>query len=101
MPNQAYALEWLNLAKKNLETARLLIREKHYTDSIALEVHQTVEKTLKAVFAYHSVAIPRTHSLTILFRFVSEKFHIDNSGIDELIVISDYYRLIVTPDRNI
>ena len=91
MPNQAYALEWLNLAKKNLETARLLIREKHYTDSIALEVHQTVEKTLKAVFAYHCVAIPRTHSLTILFRFVSEKFHIDNSGIDELIVISDYY----------
>lgn len=37
MPNQTYALEWLNLAKRNLDTARLLIRENHYTDSIAIE----------------------------------------------------------------
>jgi HEPN domain-containing protein len=91
MPNQAYALEWLNLAKKNLETARLLIREKHYTDSIALEVHQTIEKSFKAVYAYHGVAIPRTHSLTILFNFVCEKIQIDKSNIDDIIVISDYY----------
>ncbi len=91
MPNQAYALEWLSLAKKNLDTARLLIRENHYTDSIALEIHQTIEKSFKAVFAYHSIAIPRTHSLTILFRFVCEKIQIDKSRIDELIVISDYY----------
>ena len=33
MPNQTYALEWLNLAKRNLDTARLLIRENHYTHS--------------------------------------------------------------------
>ena len=91
MPNKAYALEWLNLAKKNLDTARLLIKENHYTDSIALEIHQTIEKSFKAVFAYHSIAIPRTHSLTILFRFVCEKIQIDESRIDELIVISDYY----------
>jgi HEPN domain-containing protein len=36
MPNRTYALEWLNLAKRNLDTARLLIRENHYTDSIAI-----------------------------------------------------------------
>ena len=49
MPNQTYALEWLNLAKRNLDTARLLIRENHYTDSIAIEIQQTIEKSFKAV----------------------------------------------------
>jgi len=33
MPNQTYALEWLNLAKRNMDTARLLICEYHYTDN--------------------------------------------------------------------
>lgn len=91
MPNPAYSLEWLSLAKKNLDTARLLIRENHYTDSIALEIHQAIEKSFKAVYAFHGVTIPRTHSLAILFNFVYEKVRIDKSKIDMLIVISDYY----------
>jgi len=36
MPNTTYALEWLSHANRNLETARLLLRENHYTDSIAI-----------------------------------------------------------------
>jgi len=32
MPNKTYALEWMGLALRNLETARLLIREEHFTD---------------------------------------------------------------------
>jgi HEPN domain-containing protein len=40
MPNKTYANEWLNMAKKNLETAELLFREQHYTDIIALEIHK-------------------------------------------------------------
>ncbi len=72
MPNQAYALEWLSLAKKNLDTARLLIRENHYTDSIALEIHQTIEKSFKAVFAYHGVTIPRTHSFPYYLTSISK-----------------------------
>ena len=71
MPNQTYALEWLNLAKRNLDTARLLIRENHYTDSIAIEIQQTIEKSFKAVYAYYGINIPRTHALSILFNFVN------------------------------
>jgi HEPN domain-containing protein len=46
MPNITYAREWLQLAKRNLETARLLLREDHFTDSIAIELQQTIEKNL-------------------------------------------------------
>ena len=40
MPNQTYALEWIDLARKNLETAKLLVRENHYTEIIAIEIQQ-------------------------------------------------------------
>jgi len=36
MPNLAYSLEWYNLARRHLETAAVLLRENHYTDSIAI-----------------------------------------------------------------
>ncbi|TSA32722.1 MAG: HEPN domain-containing protein [Porphyromonadaceae bacterium] len=91
MPNKIYSLEWLNLANRNLETARVLLRENHYTDSIAIEIHQTIEKSFKAVYAYFGISIPRTHTLTVLFNFVSEKIPFDNIDIEDIITISDYY----------
>ena len=91
MPNQTYALEWLNLAKRNLDTARLLIRENHYTDSIAIEIQQTIEKSFKTVYAYYGITIPRTHALTILFNFVNEKIPLKETDIEVIITISDYY----------
>jgi HEPN domain-containing protein len=91
MPNLAYSLEWHNLASRHLETAAVLLRENHYTDSIAIEIHQALEKSFKSVYAYFSVAIPRTHSLTILYRFVQERIQLRNVDIDEIITISDYY----------
>ena len=50
MPNRTYALEWLTLAKRNLENAQLLFDENHYTDIIAIEIHHSIEKTLKSIF---------------------------------------------------
>jgi HEPN domain-containing protein len=91
MPNRTYALEWLNLSKRHQDTARLLIRENHYTDSIAIEVQQTIEKSFKAVYAYYGINIPRTHALTILFNFVNQKIPLEELDIDVIITISDYY----------
>jgi HEPN domain-containing protein len=91
MPNRTYAMEWLHLANRNIETARLLLRENHFTDSIALEVHQAVEKTFKSVFAFYGVSIPKTHSLPVLFNFVREKMPMEKYDIEDIIVISDYY----------
>jgi len=91
MPNKTYALEWMNLAYKNLLTARLLIRENHFTDSIAIEIHQSIEKSFKAVYAYLGITIPRTHLLMLLFNFVAEHVKLNNINQEDIIVISDYY----------
>jgi len=91
MPNKTYALEWLEHAGRNLETARLLIREKHFTDSIAIEIQQALEKAFKSVWAYYGVRVPKSHSLPLLFNFVNEKVKPENVAIEDLITISDYY----------
>jgi HEPN domain-containing protein len=91
MPNRTYAIEWYELAYRNLETARVLIREKHFTDSIALEIQQALEKSFKAIYAYHGISIPRTHALPLLFSFVQEKTGLTKEITEDLIIISDYY----------
>ena len=60
MANKQYALEWLELAKHNLEAADLLFNSEHYTDVIGIEIHQAIEKTIKAVYAYNNIKIPMT-----------------------------------------
>jgi HEPN domain-containing protein len=91
MPNKTYALEWLDRSKRNLDTAVLLFSHNHYTDVIAIDIQQTLEKAFKAVYAYYGISIPRTHTLLPLFEFVITKIEISGVTIDDILVISDYY----------
>ncbi len=91
MPNKPYAIEWLEISKRNLDTAILLFSHNHYTDVIAIDIHQTLEKAFKAVYAYYGISIPRTHALLPLFEFVKTKIEISEVNIDDILIISDYY----------
>lgn len=92
MLNTTYALEWLELSRRNLETAKLLLRENHYTDIIAVELHQSVEKSFKAALALHSVRIPKTHDLMVLFDRIDTLIKIENKWDNNLLIINDYYQ---------
>lgn len=100
MPNKIYANEWLNLSEKNLETARLLLRENHFTDIIAIEIHQTIEKAFKAVLAFHGLKIQRTHSLPFLYNLINPFLLLPDVTLEELVVISDYYETEKYPGPN-
>jgi len=91
MPNQKLALEWFLFAHKNLETAQLLMRENHYTDVIAFDLQQAIEKALKAVYAYNNENVPRIHSLDVLFNYASAFIPFSNVDIKQLFTVSDYY----------
>lgn len=91
MPNYQYASEWLNFARKHLETAKLLLRENHYTDIIAIELHQTIEKSFKAVLAFNTVRIIRSHNLLELHKMCSKFIDISVADTDSLVEINDYY----------
>jgi HEPN domain-containing protein len=70
MPNYQYASEWLNFARKHLETAELLYRENHYPDIIAIELHQTIEKSFKAyrtlILLWKSMIIMKLNAILVL-----------------------------------
>ena len=100
MPNKAYAIEWLDRSKRNLDTAVLLFSHNHYTDVIAIDIQQTLEKAFKAVYAYYGISIPRTHTLLPLFEFVITKIEISEVTIDDILIISDYYEADRYPGPN-
>ncbi len=91
MPNKKLASEWFRFAEKNLETALLLFKEEHYTDVIAIDIQQAVEKALKAVYAYNGDKIPRTHSLEILYNYTESDINLKDIKKKDLLIISDYY----------
>ncbi len=100
MPNIKLANEWITFAKKSLETAIVLQREKHYTDVIAINIQQAIEKAFKAIYAYNGDKVPRTHSLEILFSYASKCIHLDEIEIKDILKISDYYQTERYPGPN-
>jgi HEPN domain-containing protein len=67
MPNRIYALEWLELAEHNLSGAHILFNADHFTDVIACEIQQALEKTLKALLGYGNIKIPKSHNLVEIY----------------------------------
>lgn len=100
MPNIKLANEWLAFANKSLETAILLHRENHYTDVIAIDIQQTIEKAFKAIYAFNGDKIPRTHSLEILFNYVNTYVQLEGIEIKDILTISDYYQTERYPGPN-
>lgn len=90
MANKQYAQEWLELAKHNLEAAELLYDSEHYTDVIAIEIHQAIEKTIKAVYAYNNIKIVKTHNLIRLANNC-ELSQIVQTDYNLMEIASDYY----------
>ena len=57
MANKKIAVEWLKKAYHDLSSARLLYAAGHYTDTIANDLQQAIEKTLKSFLAYENKKI--------------------------------------------
>lgn len=92
MPNKTYAIEWLESSRHNLETAVFLFKHRHYKDVIAIDIHQSVEKAFKSIYAYYGHIIPRTHFLPQLFEFAKSKIIRIEESPDDILEISEYYK---------
>lgn len=66
MPNKTFANEWITTAGNHLKAAKLLFGHHHSNDIIGIELHQSVEKALKAIPAYNNLQIEKTHDLAKL-----------------------------------
>jgi len=91
MPNKSIANEWLELAKRNLDAAKILFKEKYFNDVIGIELHQCIEKSLKAVPAFHNKTILKTHDLIVLLSNAEEYINVDSDFRKLLETATDYY----------
>ena len=89
--NESLAKDWLEKSWHNLSTAQLLYEANHYTDIIAVEIHYSIEKSLKSFLAYENKKIPKTHDLIELYKINRHFVEFDESEIELLIIATEYH----------
>jgi len=88
--NKPSAVEWLRKSYHDLKSAEILYEANHYTDSIGVDLHYAIEKSLKAFFAFDNARIPKTHNLPELYAMVGEYLEVDN---EEILFIANRYHI--------
>jgi len=89
--NKQMAIEWLNKAWHHLSSAEILYRANHYTDVISIDLHYSVEITLKAILAYQNRKIIKTHDLIKLHSYIQDDISFSLDELDLLDKISTYH----------
>lgn len=94
---------WLNYARENLDSSKILLESKLYNPSLQ-NAQQTVEKTFKALLVENEIPLKRTHDifeLNLILKKNSIAIHITDEECDLLnsIYIPSKYPLgSVLPD---
>ncbi len=91
MANKTYAIEWLQKAYHDLDSANVLFISGHYTDTIGYIYHQSIEKIYKAIIAFQNEPIAKTHNLVELNEIVDEYFNLNEDDIILLGIITTYH----------
>ena len=74
------AEEWMEFAKVDLRSAEKLAEDELLTRAAAFHVHQSVEKSFKAILEYRQQRIPKVHNLVLLLELVRQlgvELHMD------------------------
>ncbi len=100
MGNRPLAREWLQIAWHDLRSAQILYEADHYTDSIACDLQQALEKTIKAVIAFENRRVPRTHDLLTCYLEVEKIFPLNDEELDILTRASGYFSEERYPNPN-
>ena len=95
MANKQSAVEWLTKAYHDLSSAQVLYAANHYTDTIANDLQQAIEKTLKSFLAYEDKKIKKTHNLIEVYELVTDHIQLKESQVRILGMATTYY----TQDR--
>jgi len=95
MGNKQSSKEWLVKAYHDLKSAQILYEADHYTDSIGVDLHYCIEKSLKSFLAYENKRIVKTHDLPELYELVSDFIEIEDEMV--LYIATKYHVEISYP----
>ncbi|MDC7242558.1 MAG: HEPN domain-containing protein [Sphaerochaetaceae bacterium] len=91
--NETASKEWLIKAWHHYSSAKVLFDASHYTDIIAVELHYSVEISLKSLLAYENKKIPKTHDLLVIYKSVKDFIKLSDEEISQTIKFS--YKLFI------
>lgn len=89
--NETAAKNWLRKSWHHLSSAQLLFNANHYTDTIAIEIHYSVEITLKSFLAYQDKRIIKSHDLVEIHSYILDFISFDEDEMSHLDRISTYH----------
>jgi len=89
--NKTSASEWLKKAYHDLKSAQILYDAEHFTDSIGVDLHYSIEKMLKSFLAYQNKKIPKTHNLLELRELVNDYIEFEYSEIVVINIATEYH----------
>ena len=91
MANKPHAIEWLEKSYHDLDSAKVLFKAGHYTDTIGYILHQSIEKIFKSCLAYSNVPIMKTHNLIELYEFLEAPLDLNEDEIEYLAIATTYH----------
>ncbi|MFH1937585.1 MAG: HEPN domain-containing protein [Bacteroidota bacterium] len=102
MPDNELIQAWLFKAKRDLDTAKIILSElPEYDDMIAFHCQQTIEKALKAYLIHLDIEFRPVHDLGYLMNLISTKDLNFEPFFDKVDEISRYAVQIRYPDAMI
>ena len=90
MGNKRYAMEWLEKSYHDLDSAKILYKSGHFTDTTGYVLHQSIEKIFKSFLAHENSPIIKTHNLIELNELLSNCLNLSEDDIGILGVATTY-----------
>jgi HEPN domain-containing protein len=91
---------WFELAKHDIDSAKVLRRENGFSDIIVYHLHQGIEKLLKGLIIVHGETFPYIHDLERLFKILCGQDPRYADLMEPVITLQSFYKNLRYPQSD-
>jgi len=101
--NVTSAKDWLVKSWHHYSSAKILFDAHHFTDCIAVDLHYSIEISLKAILAYRNDKIVKSHDLLEIHSLIAEQIEFNDDELTLLDIVTRYHvkESYPNPTRNL
>jgi HEPN domain-containing protein len=89
--NVTSAKDWLVKSWHHYSSAKILFDAHHFTDCIAVDLHYSIEISLKAILAYRNDKIVKSHDLLEIHSLIAEQIEFNDDELALLDIVTRYH----------
>ncbi|MCK9373299.1 MAG: HEPN domain-containing protein [Sulfuricurvum sp.] len=89
--NVTSAKDWLVKSWHHYSSAKILFDAHHFTDCIAIDLHYSIEISLKAILAYRNDKIVKSHDLLEIHSLIAEQIDFNDDELALLDIVTRYH----------